>query len=185
MAADTVNIRGHGTRGTAGPRHRDHPAPRRNAGTIPLVARYDYHELVTRPPLPHLFQRRIGWKRDVISTDTLYQLLNDTLARAALTDETGEPLHFTPHDFRRIFATEAVAGGLPIHIAARLLGHTSTSTTEAQVPGTLPHPQAGARRSPRTPSQSHQSQGETRGSRYGSRASRRPLLAPLPRPPRC
>ncbi|OEJ29051.1 hypothetical protein AS594_36210 [Streptomyces agglomeratus] len=102
-----------------------------NAGTIPLVARYDYHELVTGPPLPHLFQRRIGWKRDVISTNTLYQLLNDTLARAALTDQTGEPLHFTPHDFRRIFATEAVAGGLPVHIAARLLGHTSTSTTEA------------------------------------------------------
>jgi integrase len=102
-----------------------------NAGTIPLVARYDYHELVTGPPLPHLFQRRIGWKRDVISTNTLYQLLNDTLARAALTNQTGEPLHFTPHDFRRIFATEAVAGGLPVHIAARLLGHTSTSTTEA------------------------------------------------------
>lgn len=102
-----------------------------NAGTIPLVARYDYHELVTGPPLPHLFQRRIGWKRDVISTNTLYQLLNDTLARAALTDQTGEPLHFTPHDLRRIFATEAVAGGLPVHIAARLLGHTSTSTTEA------------------------------------------------------
>ncbi|MFJ9968722.1 tyrosine-type recombinase/integrase [Streptomyces avermitilis] len=102
-----------------------------NADTIPLVARYDYHELVTGPPLPHLFQRRTGWKRDVISTNTLYQLLNDTLARAALTDKRGEPLHFTPHDFRRIFATEAVAGGLPVHIAARSLGHTSTSTTEA------------------------------------------------------
>jgi len=96
-----------------------------NAGTIPLVARYDYHEMITGPPLPHLFQRRIGWKRDVISTNTLYQLLNDTLARAALTDQTGELLHFTPHDFRRIFATEADAGGLPVHIAARLLGHTS------------------------------------------------------------
>jgi integrase len=58
-------------------------------------------------------------------------LLNDTLARAALTDQTGLPLHFTPHHIRRIFATEAVVGGLPVHIAARLLGHTSTSTTEA------------------------------------------------------
>ncbi|MFF7551241.1 tyrosine-type recombinase/integrase [Streptomyces canus] len=102
-----------------------------NASTIPLVARYTYHEMITGPPLPHLFQRRISWKHDVISTNMLYQLLNDTLARAALTDQTGEPLHFTPHDFRRIFATEAVAGGLPVHIAARLLGHNSTSTTEA------------------------------------------------------
>ncbi|WP_353964050.1 site-specific integrase [Streptomyces canus] len=45
-------------------------------------------------------------------------------------DQAGEPLHFTPHDFRTIIATEAVAGGLPVHIAARLLGHTSTTTTE-------------------------------------------------------
>ncbi|MET9087668.1 hypothetical protein ABZX77_38280 [Streptomyces sp. NPDC004237] len=44
-----------------------------NAGTIPLIARYDHHELVTGPPLPHLFQRRIGWKLDVISTNMLYQ----------------------------------------------------------------------------------------------------------------
>src|SRR5271166_2419009 len=38
---------------------------------------------------------------------------------------------FTPHDFRRMFATEAVIGGLPVHIAARLLGHEDLSTTQA------------------------------------------------------
>lgn len=86
-----------------------------STGTIPLVARYDPHELVTGPPLPHLFQRRIRRRRDVISTNMLYQLRNDALARAALTDQAGEPLLFTPHDFRRIFATEAAAGGLPVH----------------------------------------------------------------------
>lgn len=63
----------------------------------------------------------------------VYQLLNDTLARASLTDQAGQPLRYTPHDFRRIFATEAVAGGLPVHIAARLLGHASVVTTEAYV----------------------------------------------------
>jgi hypothetical protein len=30
-----------------------------------------------------------------------------------------------------MFATEAVTGGLPVHIAARLLGHASLETTQA------------------------------------------------------
>lgn len=29
-----------------------------NKGTGPLIARYDHHERLTGPPLPHLFQRR-------------------------------------------------------------------------------------------------------------------------------
>ena len=34
-------------------------------------------------------------------------------------------LTFTPHDFRRLFATDLVNNGLPIHIGAALLGHAS------------------------------------------------------------
>jgi site-specific recombinase XerD len=30
-----------------------------------------------------------------------------------------------------MFATEAVAGGLPIHIAAKVLGHKNINTTQA------------------------------------------------------
>ncbi|GAA1807809.1 tyrosine-type recombinase/integrase [Actinomadura chokoriensis] len=37
----------------------------------------------------------------------------------------------SPHDFRRMFVTEAVTGGLPVHIAARLLGHHNLATTQA------------------------------------------------------
>ncbi|MFI1996665.1 tyrosine-type recombinase/integrase [Actinoplanes sp. NPDC020271] len=101
-----------------------------NDSTVPLLARYDPHELVTGPALPHLLQRRVGWKRTVISTNMVYQLLNDALARAALIDHAGQPLRYTPHDFRRVFAAEAVTGGLPVQIAARLLGHASIATTE-------------------------------------------------------
>ena len=43
------------------------------------------------------------------------------------------PVRFTPHDFRRLFATEAVAAGLPVHIAAKLLGHESLNTTQGYV----------------------------------------------------
>ncbi|MFD5344868.1 tyrosine-type recombinase/integrase [Streptomyces anulatus] len=46
-------------------------------------------------------------------------------------DAAGEPLRFTVHDFRRMFATEAVTGGLPVHIAARLPGHEALATTQA------------------------------------------------------
>ena len=33
-----------------------------NDGKIPLVARYDHHERITGPQLPHLFQRRPYWQ---------------------------------------------------------------------------------------------------------------------------
>jgi hypothetical protein len=33
-----------------------------NDGTVPLVARYDGHEKVLGPPLPHLFQRKVGYR---------------------------------------------------------------------------------------------------------------------------
>ncbi|MER6945082.1 site-specific integrase [Nonomuraea sp. NPDC000554] len=100
-------------------------------GRVPLTARYDAHERTTGPLLPHLFQRRVGWRREIISTKVVVRLLNDTLSRAKLEDRAGAPLRYTPHDFRRMFVTEAVTGGLPVHIAARILGHHSLSTTQA------------------------------------------------------
>ncbi|WP_235990360.1 tyrosine-type recombinase/integrase [Streptomyces ureilyticus] len=42
-------------------------------------------------------------------------------------------MKFTPHDFRRIFATELVNSGLPIHIGAALLGHLNIQTTRGYV----------------------------------------------------
>ncbi|MEU4395249.1 tyrosine-type recombinase/integrase, partial [Kribbella sp. NPDC023855] len=103
----------------------------RNGGAIPLVGRYDTHERASGPPLPHLFQRKNGWRPQVISQASVQKFLNDTLRRAGLQDHAGDELRFTPHDFRRMFATEAVTGGLPVHIAARLLGHRNLATTQA------------------------------------------------------
>ncbi|MDO0929844.1 tyrosine-type recombinase/integrase [Streptomyces sp. TG1A-8] len=103
-----------------------------NGETIPLVSQYDSHERVFGPMLPHLFQRRArGHHSEVISHGAVQDILDRALARAGLRDAAGEPLKFTPHDFRRMFATEAVTGGLPVHIAARLLGHEDLSTTQA------------------------------------------------------
>ena len=43
------------------------------------------------------------------------------------------PLTFAPHDSRRIFSTETVNSGLPIRIAAKLLGHLDLNTTQGYV----------------------------------------------------
>ncbi|MEH0541537.1 site-specific integrase [Streptomyces sp. B21-105] len=102
-----------------------------NDGKIPLVARYDQHERVTGPQLPRLFQRRPYWQAQVLNETSIKRFLDRTLVATGLRDAAGEPLRYTPHDFRRMFATEAVTGGLPVHIAARILGHKTLATTQA------------------------------------------------------
>lgn len=104
----------------------------RNGGTIPLTARYDGYERTTGPALPHLFQRRRGsWRWSVIGATTVGKLLISTLDRCDLRDAAGQPLRYTAHDFRRLFATDAVNAGLPIHIVARILGHANINTSQS------------------------------------------------------
>jgi site-specific recombinase XerD len=103
----------------------------RNAGTVPLTARYDPYERLTGDPLPHLFARQYGWRWEVPSYTTITKLLTQALSRTGLQDAAGKPLRFTPHDFRRIFATEALTEGLPVHIVARVLGHANINTSQA------------------------------------------------------
>lgn len=102
-------------------------------GHVPLLSRYDGHERTFGPPLPHLFQRPYQHRIDVISPARVRRLLTDLAVRAGIVDVDGTPLRFTPHDFRRIFATETVNSGLPIHIAAKLLGHLDLNTTQGYV----------------------------------------------------
>lgn len=102
-----------------------------NDGTVPLTARYDNHERTVGPELPHLFQRRLAWRWEVLNDSTIRKLLNRALARTHLRDHAGQPIKYTPHDFRRMFTTEAVSGGLPVHIVARLLGHANLNVTQA------------------------------------------------------
>jgi integrase len=106
---------------------------RDNNGHVPLVSRYDQYERVFSVPLPHLFQRVCWQRRQVLSTQLVNELLRRLAARAGARDADGSLLTFTAHDFRRIFATETVNGGLPIHIAAKLLGHLDLNTTQGYV----------------------------------------------------
>ncbi len=95
------------------------------AGTVPLVVTYDRGR-VWNPPMPVLFQHRLGMEDRPLTVSVIRVLL-----RAAFTG-TGpsrEPVRFTPHDFRRIFATEAMMNGMPPHIAQLLLGHRDINVT--------------------------------------------------------
>ncbi|MFF7701394.1 tyrosine-type recombinase/integrase [Streptomyces lydicus] len=57
------------------------------------------------------------------------RLLRRALTSLGLTGSDGAPLVWTPHDFRRMFVTDAVANGLPPHIAQIICGHRDISTT--------------------------------------------------------
>ena len=98
-------------------------------GAVPLVAAYDDHERVWLPPAPVLFQRRIGAENRPIPAATIRKLLAAALARTGLTGPSGEPLHYTPHDFRRMFLTDAILNGLPPHIAQVIAGHRDINVT--------------------------------------------------------
>ncbi|MBE7326038.1 site-specific integrase, partial [Nocardioides sp. Y6] len=100
---------------------------------LPLVGRYDSAERVHSPELPFLFQRPWGTGRIAMSPSYVVKLLDELVTTAKITNSDGTPAKFSPHDFRRIFATEAVASGLPVHITAKILGHDSIATTQTYV----------------------------------------------------
>lgn len=58
------------------------------------------------------------------------KLLTLALSHTGLIDPvTDQPLHYTPHDFRRMFITDAILNGLPPHIAQIIAGHPAINVT--------------------------------------------------------
>jgi hypothetical protein len=102
---------------------------RASTGAIPLVPGYDIHEKTWNPPLPLLFQRAISGERRPISDGSLREIFQQALAGTGIHGHDGQPLIFTPHDFRRIFVTDAIMNGLPPHIAQIICGHRDINTT--------------------------------------------------------
>ncbi len=97
---------------------------------VPLVRARDYHEHVWLPAVPLLFQRRRGAENHAFSIGLIGKLLDEALAHTDLVDHAdGTPLHCTPHDFRRMFITDAVMNGLPPHIAQVIAGHRNINVT--------------------------------------------------------
>jgi integrase len=98
-------------------------------GAVPCVASYDPHERRWNPPLPLLFQRRFAMDNRAIPASTLREWIFRALDGSGITDAAGQPLRFTPHDFRRLFITDAVLHGMPAHIAQLVAGHRDINTT--------------------------------------------------------
>jgi integrase len=79
--------------------------------------------------MPLLFQRHFAMSRRSIPPGTLRDWILQAMPDTAMTSPAGRPLRFTPHDFRRIFTTDAVLHGMPPHIAQLVAGHRDINTT--------------------------------------------------------
>jgi hypothetical protein len=112
-----------------------HPSIRQyqHGRTIPHIQRYDNHERRMSDPMPFLFQRHTGVVPRVISPATVLVMLRRRCAELAEQHPGFRAISFTPHDFRRLLATDLVNNGLPIHIGAALLGHLNLQTTRGYV----------------------------------------------------
>jgi integrase len=98
-------------------------------GVVPSVAAYDTHERVWNPPMPLLFQHRVGIEHRSMHPSSIRGYLDKVVVQTGLTDVSGKPLKVKPHDFRRIFITDAVMNGMPPHIAQLVAGHRTIDTT--------------------------------------------------------
>ncbi|UUU36765.1 site-specific integrase [Streptomyces sp. CA-210063] len=101
---------------------------RERSGAVPLVASFDDRERLWNPPLPLLFPWESAGRRWPVSPANIRKGLNEALAATGF-DENAKPLRFQPHDFRRIFVTDAIANGMPPHIAQVICGHKDINTT--------------------------------------------------------
>ncbi|MGW2989756.1 site-specific integrase [Streptomyces goshikiensis] len=99
------------------------------SGAVPLVSSYDQPEKVWNPPIPLLCQSTVSGQSLPVPASTIRRALNDLLAATGLTDSAGKPLRYHPHDFRRLFVTDAIMSGLPPHIAQLVCGHRNLNTT--------------------------------------------------------
>jgi integrase len=92
-------------------------------GVIPMASRHDEHERTWSEPMPFLFQWRMAGRPRTFNSGTLREYLDRAVEQSGIGSE------LAPHDFRRLFTTDAVNNGLPVHIAAELLGHKNLDTT--------------------------------------------------------
>jgi len=102
---------------------------RNDDGAVPLVVAYDSHEKLWMPPMPLLLQRRMRAENRPIPSGAIRGLLNTALAGLGVNDAAGAPLRYVPHDFRRLFVTDAIMHGMPPHIAQLVVGHRDINTT--------------------------------------------------------
>ncbi|MFE9536647.1 tyrosine-type recombinase/integrase [Streptomyces sp. NPDC006691] len=108
-------------------RHRD------EHGTVPVCQRYDLHECIWSEKMPFLFQTVHSGTQRAMSTTSVWRMIRRAAEELTPTHPEFADIKFSAQDFRRLFATELVNNGLPIHIGAALLGHLNIQTTRGYV----------------------------------------------------
>ena len=104
------------------------PRVRGSDGAVPLVAAYDTTSASgTRRCRCCSSADRRG--APAHPRRGIRDLLHVALAASGITGTDGKPLDLQPHDFRRIFITDAVLNGMPPHIAQLIAGHEDINTT--------------------------------------------------------
>jgi integrase len=96
---------------------------------VALVVSYDKNERLYNPPMPLLFQWRRRLDHRPVSETVLRSYLDHALTEIGVKDAAGQPMRYTFHDFRRLFITDAIAHGMPPHIAQLVAGHRDINTT--------------------------------------------------------
>lgn len=79
--------------------------------------------------MPLLFQRQFGGEHRPIAGPAVRELISNALTGSGIADNSGKPLRFSPHDFRRILITDAIMHGMPPHIAQLVAGHRDINVT--------------------------------------------------------
>ena len=103
----------------------------RRHGAVPVAIRYDAYEKVWSPELPYLFQNEHNGTLRAMTTTTVWRMIHRAVEDMTKSRPDLADIQFSPHDFRRLFTTELVNSGLPIHIGAALLGHLNIETPAA------------------------------------------------------
>lgn len=93
---------------------------------VPPSDNFDFHTQQPLPRAPYLFQGRT--RPEVIGRSTIRDSLAGLSKRAGSKHYDGTPLLISPHDCRRVFASEHLNNGTPPHVVRALLGHERLDT---------------------------------------------------------
>ncbi|MGH9251069.1 MAG: tyrosine-type recombinase/integrase, partial [Acidimicrobiales bacterium] len=97
-----------------------------HSNEVPPCDRRDEHEKRPLPRAPYLLQ---GMRHpSTVNTNTIRGRLRWLSGQAGARHADGSPLVLTPHDCRRVFASEHLNAHTPVHVIQALLGHATINT---------------------------------------------------------
>jgi integrase len=94
--------------------------------SVPACDRRDNTSKTPLPRAPYLLQG--AGHPSAISTQSIRQRIQELSLAAGARHADGTPLRLSPHDCRRVFATEHLNNNTPVHVIAALLGHAGLDT---------------------------------------------------------